>query len=238
MRAKVERRGIGGEDIEVRRSKHRGVGATHPTAADPPGPSVVRPTTIDSRFVSSASRGSTTPARLARPDPGRSRTRVFKGEADHRQRRTAESARHTGGGGGAPARRLVPRASRRGGGEGDAGARRRTRARGASPKASAFRRHACNANSTIGLPRTTSVIAEWHCYASCMRSSVFRTRYFLVSDAMGVARYRVRVAYKPSRDGTRPRTLRVLAVARRTRRYAGVRTVTITRTENRPRPSR
>ena len=68
MRAKVERRGIGGEDIEVRRSKHRGMGATHPTAADPPGPSVVRPTTIDSRFVSSASRGSTTPARLARPD--------------------------------------------------------------------------------------------------------------------------------------------------------------------------
>ena len=129
MRAKVERRGIGGEDIEVRRSKHRGVGATHPTAADPPGPSVVRPTTIDSRFVSSASRGSTTPARLARPDPGRSRTRVFKGEADHRQRRTAESARHTGGGGGAPARRLVPRASRRGGGRRPKG----TRARAGTP---------------------------------------------------------------------------------------------------------
>lgn len=237
MRAKVERRGIGGEDIEVRRSKHRGVGATHPTAADPPGPSVVRPTTIDSRFVSSASRGSTTPARLARPDQdavaqGRSRPPA----AAHGRVGTAYRGRGRSSSSAPRPSSLEARGGAKA--EGDAGARRHTRARGASPKASAFRRHACNANSTIGLPRTTSVIAEWHCYASCMRSSVFRTRYFLVSDAMGVARYRVRVAYKPSRDGTRPRTLRVLAVARRTRRYAGVRTVTITRTENRPRPSR
>ena len=223
MRAKVERRGIGGEDIEVRRSKHRGMGATHPTAADPPGPSVVRPTTIDSRFVSSASRGSTTPARLARPDQdavaqGTSREKPTTGSG-------ARPSRHGIPGAGAElqlgASSLEPRGA--GGGEGDAGARRRTRARGASPKASAFRRHACNANSTTGLPRTASVIAEWHCYdASCIcglpcseRATFYPTQCgnYAVPCTCSLLAY--------SRDDTRRARsgLRVLAVARRTRRY-------------------
>ena len=194
MRAKVERRGIGGEDIEVRRSKHRGMGATHPTAADPPGPSVVRPTTIDSRFVSSASRRIHHPRPAGAAGPGRSRTREKPTTGSG-----ARPSRHGIPGAGAElqlgASSLEPRGA--GGGEGDAGARRRTRARGASPKASAFRRHACNANSTIGLPRTAR---RYRC-GMALLCELYAV-HFRVPNALPFRFYptqcgtRVRVAYK------------------------------------------
>ena len=196
MRAKVERRGIGGEDIEVRRSKHRGVGATHPTAADPPGPSVVRPTTIDSRFVSSASRGSTTPARLARPDQdavaqGRSRPPAAAhgrvGTAYRGRGRSSSSA---------------PRPSSleaRGGAKG-------TRARAGAPGRAVLLPRLLRSADTL-VTRTRLQVYHVPQALSLNGIATMRVVYavFRVPNALlsirrnaEIMRYRVRVAYKPT----------------------------------------